>query len=178
MAAKTSLILCLVAIWAVALVHGASSSAHHAPSPAPDCSSLITNMVDCLSFVSSGSNTTKPQGSCCSGFKTVLKSNPDCICQAFKSSSQLGVTLNVTKALTLPAACKVSAPDFSSCGLSVTPAAAPAAVPGMSGSGATSEISPTAAPVPSPGNSAPSMVPISAGSLLVCILAAIFFSGF
>ncbi|KAK4271237.1 hypothetical protein QN277_019959 [Acacia crassicarpa] len=183
MAAKTFLILCLWAIWAVAVVHGASSSAHHAPSPSPDCSSLILNMADCLSFVSSGSTTMKPSGSCCSGFKTVLKTSPECICEAFKSSSQLGVSLNLTKAMTLPAACKLSAPSFSNCGLSVTPAGAPgmspsssATAPGMSGSETPSE-SPTgaAAPVASPGSSAPSsMVPISAGSLLVCILAAIF----
>ncbi|KAI9120471.1 hypothetical protein K1719_007504 [Acacia pycnantha] len=185
MAGKTFLILCLLAIWAVAVAHGASSSAHHAPSPSPsaDCSNLILNMADCLAFVSSGSTTMKPSGSCCSGFKTVLKTSPECICEAFKSSSQLGVSLNLTKAMTLPAACKVSAPSFSNCGVSVTPAAAPgmsplssAAAPGTSGSGTASE-SPTgaAAPVASPGSSAPSsMVPISAGSLLVCILAAIF----
>ncbi|XP_028800795.1 non-specific lipid-transfer protein-like protein At5g64080 [Neltuma alba] len=141
-------------------------------------------MADCLSYVSNGSTTMKPQGSCCSGFKTVLKTSPDCICQAFKSSSQFGVSLNITKAMTLPAACKVSAPSFSNCGLSVAPAGAPgmspsssAAAPGMSGPSG-SELSPTGAvPAPSPGNSAPAMAQISAGSLLVCIFAAIF-SGF
>ncbi|XP_052882102.1 non-specific lipid transfer protein GPI-anchored 31-like [Gossypium arboreum] len=90
-----------------------------------DCSSLILNMADCLSFVSSGSKTSKPEGTCCSGLKTVLKAGPQCLCEAFKSSASLGVTLNVTKAMTLPAACKVSAPSATQCALSLSPTGAP-----------------------------------------------------
>ncbi|XP_072056361.1 microtubule-destabilizing protein 60-like [Arachis hypogaea] len=73
-------------------------------------------MADCLSFVTNGSTTTKPEGNCCSGLKSVLKTAPQCLCEAFKSSAQFGVVLNVTKALALPAACKVSAPSASNCG--------------------------------------------------------------
>ncbi|CAA3005271.1 non-specific lipid-transfer At2g13820 [Olea europaea subsp. europaea] len=93
------------------------SASNSAPAPAADCSSLVLNLADCLSFVTSGSTTKKPEGSCCSGLKTVLKTDAECICEAFKNSAQLGVTLNVTKALTLPAACHVSAPSVSNCGL-------------------------------------------------------------
>ncbi|KAH6823668.1 Bifunctional inhibitor/lipid-transfer protein/seed storage 2S albumin superfamily protein [Perilla frutescens var. hirtella] len=45
--------------------------------------------------------------------KTVVKTNPHCLCDAFNNSAQLGVTLNLTKALALPAACHVSAPSLS-----------------------------------------------------------------
>lgn len=109
-----TVILCLgVAIWAVDLAEGAG---HHAPAPSVDCSNLVLTMADCLSFVTNGSTTTKPEGTCCSGLKSVLKTAPTCLCEAFKSSAQFGVVLNVTKATSLPAACKVSAPSVSNCG--------------------------------------------------------------
>ncbi|KAJ1419899.1 Bifunctional inhibitor/plant lipid transfer protein/seed storage helical domain [Sesbania bispinosa] len=143
-------------------------------------------MADCLSFVTNGSTITKPEGTCCSGLKSVLKTAPSCLCEAFKSSSQFGVVLNVTKALSLPGACKVSAPSVTNCGLSETPAAAPAesmsptsgavGAPGMNGP--VSEVSPTStpavAPSPGSGNAASALFPISAGSLLVCLLVALF----
>lgn len=72
-------------------------------------------MVDCLSFVKAGGTAKKPEGTCCSGLKTVLKTDADCLCEVFKNSAQLGVTLNVTKALTLPAACRLSAPSVGNC---------------------------------------------------------------
>lgn len=108
-------VMLFLALAIVAVDFYAVYAAHDAPAPAVDCSSLILNMADCLSFVSNDSTTTKPQGSCCTGLKTVLKADADCLCEAFKNSAQLGVVLNVTKALSLPAACKVSAPAASNC---------------------------------------------------------------
>ncbi|XP_028753154.1 non-specific lipid-transfer protein-like protein At5g64080 [Neltuma alba] len=161
---KVSLILCVLAIFAVS-----SDSASDAQAPSVDCSNLVLTMADCLSFVSNGSTVNKPEGNCCSGLKTVLKTDAGCLCEAFRSSAQLGVVLNVTKAVTLPAACKVSAPSAANCALSETPAAAPGGgltspvssppsgtsggeAPEASGSGGetANEISP--APSPSPGN--------------------------
>ncbi|KAL6184276.1 PREDICTED: non-specific lipid-transfer protein-like protein At5g64080 [Fragaria vesca subsp. vesca] len=98
-----------------------------APAPAVDCSSLILNMADCLSYVSNDSKTEKPEASCCTGLKTVLKADASCLCEAFKSSGQMGIVLNMTKAMALPAACKVSAPSAANCGLAVAPAGAPVA---------------------------------------------------
>ncbi|XP_058191906.1 non-specific lipid transfer protein GPI-anchored 31-like isoform X2 [Rhododendron vialii] len=112
----------LISIFAIFSVAGAAH--HSAPPPAPDCSTVILNLVDCLSYVTSGSTVSKPEGTCCSGLKTVLKTNADCLCEAFKNSAQLGVTLNVTKALDLPSACRVSAPSISNC-VSVAPGGAP-----------------------------------------------------
>ncbi|KAK7368785.1 hypothetical protein VNO80_10815 [Phaseolus coccineus] len=187
MASKLSLILCVLALCAIDLAQSASSP--QAPAPSVDCSNLILTMADCLSFVTNGSTVTKPEGTCCSGLKSVLKTAPACLCEAFKSSAQFGVVLNVTKATALPAACKVSAPSATNCGLSEAPAAAPAggvspqASPSPNASGASSsgingpanEVSP--APAPAKGNAASALFPISAGSLLVGILVATF-SGF
>ncbi|KAH6811724.1 Bifunctional inhibitor/lipid-transfer protein/seed storage 2S albumin superfamily protein [Perilla frutescens var. frutescens] len=115
-------VLCMVCSLLVAAVWAA-------PAPAVDCSSLVLNMADCLTFVTAGSTTKKPEGTCCSGLKTVLKTDADCLCEAFRNSAQLGVTLNVSKAMTLPAACHVSAPSVTNCGLSIGTGAAPAESP-------------------------------------------------
>ncbi|KAK7363160.1 hypothetical protein VNO77_05291 [Canavalia gladiata] len=188
MAWKLFMIVCVVAAWSIDAGEGASS--HNAPAPSVDCSNLVLSMADCLSFVTNGSTTMKPEGTCCSGLKSVLKTAPACLCEAFKSSAQFGVVLNVTKATTLPAACKVSAPSATNCGLSETPAAAPAgglspqsspssptpaaaATPGLNGP--INEQSP--APAPAQGNSASTLFPVSAGSLLVSLLLAAI-SGF
>ncbi|XP_030459030.1 non-specific lipid transfer protein GPI-anchored 31 [Syzygium oleosum] len=117
-ATKICVLLFALAAWA-------ADSAHDAPAPAVDCSSLVLTMADCLSFVSNGSTTEKPEGTCCSGLKTVLKADAECICEAFKSSAQLGVVLNVTKAMSLPAACKVSASSATKCALSIAPETSP-----------------------------------------------------
>ncbi|XP_024168708.1 non-specific lipid transfer protein GPI-anchored 31 isoform X2 [Rosa chinensis] len=148
-----SLALLLVAVWG--FVHGHSASSRGAPAPAVDCSSLILNMADCLSFVSNGSKAEKPEGSCCTGLKTVLKADAACLCEAFKSSAQLGVVLNITKAMSLPAACKVSAPSATNCGLSVSPAGAPAAAAPESPAAAGGNV---LAPAASPVNSASAML--------------------
>nr|ACU17205.1 unknown [Glycine max] len=191
MASKLTLIaLVVAALCAVDLTQRASSSSSpHAPAPSVDCSNLVLTMADCLSLVTNGSTVTMPEGTCCSGLKSVLKTAPACLCEAFKSSAQFGVVLNVTKATTLPAACKVSAPSATNCGLSETPAAAPAgglspqASPSpqqaadASTNGPVNEVSPAPAPAPAQGNTASALFPISAISLFVAILVATF-SGF
>ncbi|CAL0309515.1 unnamed protein product [Lupinus luteus] len=169
------LILSILSIWVI-------DGAHHAPAPTVDCSTIVLTMADCLPFVTNGSKTTKPEGSCCSGLKSVLKTDPACLCEAFKSSAQFGVVLNVTKAVSLPSACKVSAPSVSKCGLSETPATAPvgsispqSSPPGSNAPITVNGLSP--APAPSLGNSASALFPISAESLFVGLVLAIF-SGF
>ncbi|KAF3969464.1 hypothetical protein CMV_006751 [Castanea mollissima] len=98
---------------------------HPAPVPSVNCSALISNMAECLSYVTIGSTVTKPEGTCCVGFKTVLKVDAECLCEAFKSSASLGVVLDITKATALLATCKVFAPSTATCGLSLNPAGAP-----------------------------------------------------
>lgn len=116
MASKAAPLLLVLTLLAVN--YGDSQAkGHHAAAPAPavDCSSLVLNMADCLSFVSAGSSVNKPEGQCCSGLKTVLQTDASCLCEAFKSSASLGVVLNVSKAMTLPTLCKLSAPSPSNC---------------------------------------------------------------
>ncbi|KAL3724087.1 hypothetical protein ACJRO7_036154 [Eucalyptus globulus] len=144
-ATKICLLLFALAAWVAGSARGVSSGA---PPPGVDCSTLVLNMADCLSFVSNGSTTEKPEGTCCSGLKTVLKADAECICEAFKSSAQLGVVLNVTKALSLPAACKVSASSATKCA-SLPPSTA--TIPTASAPAATTDGLNEQAPTPAPG---------------------------
>ncbi|KAL0728396.1 hypothetical protein Bca4012_024489 [Brassica carinata] len=122
--------------------------------PAVDCSTVILTMTKCLPFVTSGSQVEKPETACCSSLKTVLDTKAECLCEGLKSSAAMGISLNVTKAATLPAACKLNnAPPMSACALSTkpptsAPAPVPAAVP-LNGSGPGS----SSAPAPSPSHS-------------------------
>ncbi|GMI83780.1 xylogen protein 1, glycosylphosphatidylinositol-anchored lipid protein transfer 31 [Hibiscus trionum] len=170
-----TLTLSILSIWA------AVDSAHYQPaapspssssSPTEDCSSLILNIADCLSFVSSGSQVPTPEVTCCSGLKTVIQTDGDCLCEAFKSSASLGVTLNLTRASTLPALCTIPASSVPKCALSLVPAGAPGVQPSptadapTTGSGGASE----ASPAPAPSKSGSPVLSVSTGSLVVGLL--------
>ncbi|XP_044512279.1 non-specific lipid transfer protein GPI-anchored 31-like [Mangifera indica] len=118
------------------LAAAVASGAHGSPTPAPsskptDCSMIIYNMANCMPFLSKAGKDMKPDSSCCTGFKSVLKVNAECICEALKSSASLGLDLNMTKAVTLPSDCGVSAtaPPISKCGIPSPPGEAPVKPP-------------------------------------------------
>ncbi|KAL3843743.1 hypothetical protein ACJIZ3_001146 [Penstemon smallii] len=155
------------------------SAKNAAPAPAVDCSTVVLSLADCLSYVTEDGTATKPEGTCCSGLKTVLKTNAECLCEAFRNSAQLGVTLNMTKAMALPSACHVSAPSVSNCALTLGTGAAPAPSPlaaspssvvgtPISSIGGANDVAPT----PAPGNSDASSLTISIGLLVFTMLAA------
>ncbi|XP_060167825.1 non-specific lipid transfer protein GPI-anchored 11-like [Lycium barbarum] len=183
MSSKTNsfALFCLVTICVFSFT-SVESASHSAPAPAVDCNNLVLNLADCLSFVTNGSTEKKPEGTCCSGLKMVLKTDAECLCEGFKNSAQLGVVLNVTKAMALPAACHVSAPSVSNCGLSPDSGAAPGLSP-IAGSPTMSAGAPTtaegvneAAPVPSPGSSDSTTLALSVGQLVLTAVVALFCS--
>ncbi|EOA21675.1 hypothetical protein CARUB_v10002098mg [Capsella rubella] len=151
--ATISLLLILLSV--------SSTSVHGTFAPAVECSALIVNMAGCLSFVTIGSTVNEPTGSCCTGLKKILDTNAACLCEGLKNSGAMGIKLNVTKASTLPVACKLNAPPVSSCQLSA-PAPSPNAQAPVPAAGPRSGSGPTSAPAPSPsqGNRG-SSVPIS-----------------
>ncbi|KAG2399384.1 Non-specific lipid-transfer protein-like protein [Vigna angularis] len=85
MASKLSFMVCFMALCAIDLAQSASSP--QAPAPSVDCSTLVLTMANCLSFVTNGSTVTKPEGTCYSGLKFVLKTAHVCLCEDFKSSA-------------------------------------------------------------------------------------------
>ncbi|CAN6542693.1 unnamed protein product [Malus baccata var. baccata] len=115
-----------------------------AGSPSADgCNDVIFEIADCIPFLSDGNTNTKPEGSCCPGLEMVLKASDGCICEAIESSADLGVHINMTKAMTLPSACGISAPSFlSECNIPLPP-------------GASAQVPHTHAPKSSPKSQSP-----------------------
>ncbi|XP_062210194.1 non-specific lipid transfer protein GPI-anchored 11-like [Phragmites australis] len=162
--ARSRLLVLSLAALATVRVDGAAP----APAPSVDCTDALVSLAGCLSYVQEGSTVTTPDPSCCSGLKDVVRKEVACLCQAFQGGQDYGVTLNMTKALQLPAACKVKTPPFSKCHIAV-PGEAPAPAPssgapffGESPSSSTPSASPAgtgpdsttqAAPAPSPSGS-------------------------
>ncbi|XP_076894426.1 non-specific lipid transfer protein GPI-anchored 12-like [Bidens hawaiensis] len=148
-----------------------------APTPAPDCITVLANVSDCLSFVSIGSNLTKPDKPCCPEVAGLLESNANCLCQLVGQAKDFGVDIN--RAVLLPDACKLAFPSsVASClgGSSPTSAPTPSSGSGTPGS-------PLAGPGPGGAASSPSGNGGSNGasgtavhdlSTIVCLAVAIF----
>ncbi|KAL8058418.1 hypothetical protein ABFX02_03G016700 [Erythranthe guttata] len=118
-----------------------------------DCSTLIYEMMECMSFLSGeGGEMAAPGEPCCAGFKTVVDANADCICYALGSAASLGLVINITRAAALPSLCRVSAPPISYCHVSLSPGGSPASSP------------PTASPVFSPPSVSPANSPTHGSS--------------
>ncbi|KAL6179516.1 hypothetical protein ACLB2K_051031 [Fragaria x ananassa] len=93
-----------------------SSTAPSTSPSSPDCTKAIYAMSDCIPFLSEGIQTTSPERSCCSGYETVVKSGPVCVCQSFEGTADMGIRLNMTKAMTLSSACGIkNAPPRDNC---------------------------------------------------------------
>ncbi|XP_052200840.1 non-specific lipid transfer protein GPI-anchored 11-like [Diospyros lotus] len=126
------------------------------PAPSEYCSTLIYNMVDCVTYLAVGSKDTEPEPSCCAGLKEVVSVDAECICEALQSSIDLGFAIDMNKALSLPSACSLSVPNLSTCNpnpspLVPEPASAPespiAPAPGSGGGGGGAGESPASSPV-------------------------------
>lgn len=113
------LVACILCTWNLLAVTVKSPSSepspHHSPTPAPhsghsgsDCGAMVYNMMDCAPYLANSGREVKPESMCCSGFKKIMKKNEDCLCAALKSTVDLGISLNITRAKTLPSACGVS----------------------------------------------------------------------
>ncbi|NP_001151585.1 xylogen protein 1 precursor [Zea mays] len=133
------LVLALAAAGLLAATRAeASTPASPAPAPGPsaDCTDALLGLAGCLGYVQEGSTAAAPDPSCCSGLRDVVRGEVACLCQLFQGGQDFGLSLNMTRALQLPAACKVKTPPVSKCHVSV---------PGV----------PSASPVPAPSSGAP-----------------------
>ncbi|CAN7074042.1 unnamed protein product [Brassica oleracea var. botrytis] len=78
------------------------------------CTTALISMSPCLNYITG--NTTSPSQQCCSQLGNVVRSSPDCLCQALNGGgSQLGINVNQTQALALPRACNVQTHPVSRC---------------------------------------------------------------
>lgn len=87
----------------------------YAPAPTLDCMTALYNMSDCLSYVTSGSNLTKPDTPCCGELAGLVESYPVCLCQLLGNPGATGLDIDLKKALRLPNVCGVSTPSVSLC---------------------------------------------------------------
>ncbi|KAJ1692009.1 hypothetical protein LUZ63_016164 [Rhynchospora breviuscula] len=112
----------LVSIGLVVAVMAMLSS--HVSAQTSGCMTTIVSLSSCLNYITGNSST--PSSSCCSTLSSVVKNEPQCLCVLLNGgASSLGVTINTTKALELPPACKVQTPPVSLCKTLGAPAAAP-----------------------------------------------------
>ncbi|XP_019164666.1 PREDICTED: non-specific lipid-transfer protein-like protein At2g13820 [Ipomoea nil] len=87
------------------------------------CTSALIGLTPCLTYVTG--NSSAPSSSCCTQLSGVVQSNPQCLCLLLNGGgSNLGVNINQSLALALPAACKVQTPPVSQCNAAV-PASSP-----------------------------------------------------
>ncbi|XP_023534720.1 non-specific lipid-transfer protein-like protein At2g13820 [Cucurbita pepo subsp. pepo] len=114
---------------------------HESVAQSAGCTTALISLSPCLTYItgSGGSSTsTAPSSSCCSRLATVVQSQPQCLCSALNGGAavSLGVTINRTRALGLPAACSVQTPPPSRCddanGAAAAPAISPISSPGSS----------------------------------------------
>ncbi|KAL2540848.1 Protein YLS3 [Abeliophyllum distichum] len=78
------------------------------------CANQLVGLSTCLPYV--GGNAKAPTMDCCTGLKQVIQKSPECICILIKDRNDpsLGLKINATLALGLPALCHASG-NISNC---------------------------------------------------------------
>ncbi|KAM3755031.1 hypothetical protein ACB098_02G008400 [Castanea mollissima] len=97
---------------------------------------VIISMSPCLNYITG--NTSTPSSGCCSQLATVVRSQPQCLCQVLNGA--------------LPGACNVQTPPLSSCN-AASPSNSPAGSPTSSDSGSGSKTVPSTEGSTSAGSS-------------------------
>ncbi|KAL9443472.1 hypothetical protein AB3S75_016768 [Citrus x aurantiifolia] len=79
-----------------------------------ECAEQLTNLASCIPFVSGTAK--KPTSECCQDTQKLKASKPKCLCVLIKESTDpsMGLPINTTLALQMPAACNIDA-SVSSC---------------------------------------------------------------
>ncbi|KAH7683527.1 Bifunctional inhibitor/lipid-transfer protein/seed storage 2S albumin protein [Dioscorea alata] len=97
--AKLLLVISLISLFIISTLAAAP--------PTPDCTPVLYQMTDCVSFVQDGSNETFPDKKCCAAVTSAVAISPDCLCFALEQAANLGYKINMTQAALLPKDCKV-----------------------------------------------------------------------
>lgn len=107
-----------MAVLVIMAIEGISGQA---PAPGPgavgevDCFTTLLGMSDCLPYVTTGSNDTKPNKQCCSELAGLVENSPKCLCELLSDPDKVGFTIDVDRAMKLPTQCHVSTPSISLC---------------------------------------------------------------
>ncbi|KAJ1384378.1 Plant lipid transfer protein/Par allergen [Sesbania bispinosa] len=139
------------------------------------CTNVLVSLSPCLNYITGNSST--PSSGCCSQLASVVRSQPQCLCQVLSGGgSSLGININQTQALALPGACKVQTPPTSQCNNAASPANSPAGTAAESPNSAPSGTGSKAVPTTDDGSSSGNSIKLSIPLLL--ILAATYASTF
>ncbi|KAI3826631.1 hypothetical protein L1987_00681 [Smallanthus sonchifolius] len=164
---KTATILMVLVVTMAAMYGGATAQSS-------GCTSVLISMSPCLNYISG--NTSTPSSGCCTQLASVVRSQPECLCQVLNGGgSSLGLNINQTQALELPKACNVQTPSTSQCN-AASPTNSPSGTPPSSSSAPGSETN----TVPSTDNGSSDATSIRFAtipimfSLLVAIYAIVF----
>ncbi|KAL3749105.1 hypothetical protein ACJRO7_010232 [Eucalyptus globulus] len=91
------------------------------------CTNALISMSPCLNYITG--NSSAPSSSCCSQLANVVRSEPQCLCQVLNGGgSSLGISINQTRALSVPSACNIQTQSTSRCNVA-SPAGSPAGTP-------------------------------------------------
>ncbi|KAA8527624.1 hypothetical protein F0562_034981 [Nyssa sinensis] len=161
---ETGLVLVLVTmLWAGAAAQSSS------------CTNVLISMSPCLNYITGNSST--PSSGCCTQLATVVRSQPQCLCEALNGGgSSLGLNINQTQALALPGACNVQTPPTSRCN-AASPADSPAGTtdsPSTVPSGTGSKTVPSVDTGSSDGSSIKLTIPLHFVLLFIASYASIF----
>ncbi|KAK4797502.1 hypothetical protein SAY86_029828 [Trapa natans] len=116
MVLSASLAMVGVSMWAGASAQSTSG-----------CTTVLISLSPCLNYISG--NSSIPSSSCCSQLASVVRSQPQCLCQVLNGGgSSLGISINQTQAMALPGACSVKTPPVSLCN-AASPAGSPSGTP-------------------------------------------------
>nr|AFK43474.1 unknown [Lotus japonicus] len=158
--AQTKMVMGLVLVVIAILCVGAAAQS--------SCTSVLVNLSPCLNYITGNSST--PSSGCCSQLASVVRSQPQCLCQVLNGGgSSLGISINQTQALALPSACNVQTPPTSQCNAAATPADSPNSDPSGTGS--------RTVPTPDDGSSSGNSIKLSI-PLLFIVFAATYASTF
>ncbi|KAH9313438.1 hypothetical protein KI387_044072 [Taxus chinensis] len=137
------------------------------------CNSVLVSLSPCLNYITG--NDTTPSKGCCSALDSVTKSNVLCLCQLLGGNNPLGIPINQTRALALPAKCKVSTTSVSQCRGLGSPTTSPSPSSGSPSDSGSTNGKATPGSNPNQRNAAsriflPSVVNIVAGMILAVLL--------
>ncbi|GLJ07688.1 hypothetical protein SUGI_0072510 [Cryptomeria japonica] len=117
MAGQRSRFMAVTVSWVLVVLVLAEMGCAQEPTPSPSsggCDDTVSNLSPCLTYIMAN-DSTPPAKDCCSGFAKVVNGNIVCLCGLLGSSNNYGITINLTRAAALPAACKVKSPPISAC---------------------------------------------------------------
>ncbi|KAF4351929.1 hypothetical protein CsatB_026285 [Cannabis sativa] len=141
------------------------------------CTNALVGMSPCLNYITG--NSSSPSSGCCSQLATVVRSEPQCLCQVLNGGgSSLGININQTQALALPGACNVQTPPLSRCNGAASPSDSPAGTPVSDTPNTSSGTGSKTVPSTDNGTSSGSSIKISTPMFFFALLVAAYTSAF